>query len=48
VKSEEMETGWSNLKTNMAESPKEGCDSKRAVLPMMIYFILLWHLQLNA
>jgi hypothetical protein len=48
VKSEEVETGWSNLKTNMAESPREGYGSTRAVLPMMIQILLLWHLQLNA
>jgi hypothetical protein len=38
AKSKEVKTGWSNTQewTNLAESSKEGYDSKRAVLPMMM------------
>jgi hypothetical protein len=39
AKSKEVKTGWSSSpqeQTNLAESSKEDCGSKRAVLPVMV------------
>jgi hypothetical protein len=36
AKSKEVKTGWSDLKTSLAESSKEENGSKRAVLLMMM------------
>jgi hypothetical protein len=42
AKSKEVKTGWSKLKTKLAESSKEGYGSKVAVLPMTMMMILMF------